>query len=89
MLGGGGVMLVGATLQAASSNMGQLIAGRIVTGLVSGTTLDPMVVVGVHNRLFCVQGNGANFSTIPVWASEISGFEERGKVAAFNGWLVV
>ncbi|KAH6695600.1 general substrate transporter [Plectosphaerella plurivora] len=61
------VMVIGATLQSVSMNMGQLIAGRVVTGL----------------------GNGLNFAAIPTWASEISGHEERGKVAAFNGWLII
>ncbi|KAF6785181.1 sugar transporter [Colletotrichum sojae] len=56
------VMFVGAALQTASMNMGQLIAGRVIIGL----------------------GNGLNFSTIPTWASEVSGLEERGRVAAFN-----
>ena len=36
-----------------------------------------------------LKGNGLNFSTMPTWASEISGHEERGKVAAFNGWLII
>lgn len=36
-----------------------------------------------------LQGNGLNFAAIPTWASEISGHEERGKVAAFNGWLII
>jgi hypothetical protein len=35
------------------------------------------------------QGNGLNFAAIPTWASEISGHEERGKVAAFNGHLII
>ncbi|KAF6789670.1 sugar transporter, partial [Colletotrichum musicola] len=61
------VMFVGAALQTAAMNMGQLIAGRVITGL----------------------GNGLNFSTIPTWASEVSGLEERGRVAAFNGWLII
>lgn len=61
------VMCVGATLQTVSMTMGQLIAGRIVTGL----------------------GNGLNFCAIPTWASEISSHDDRGKVAAFNGWLII
>ncbi|PSN59329.1 general substrate transporter [Corynespora cassiicola Philippines] len=61
------VMAIGAAVQTAAFNMGQLIAGRIITGL----------------------GNGLNFSTIPTWASEISGHEERGRIAAFNGWLII
>ncbi|KAF7517234.1 hypothetical protein PCG10_001335 [Penicillium crustosum] len=43
----------------------------------------------IVGRIVTGIGNGINFSTIPVWASEMSGFEERGKVAAFNGWLIV
>ncbi|TEA14806.1 Sugar transporter STL1 [Colletotrichum sidae] len=61
------VMFVGATLQTVATDMAQLIAGRVITGL----------------------GNGLNFSTIPTWASEVSGLEERGKVAAFNGCLII
>ncbi|KAJ4992481.1 sugar transporter [Stagonosporopsis vannaccii] len=61
------VMAIGATVQTTAYTMGQLIAGRIVTGL----------------------GNGLNFSTIPTWASEISGHDERGRIAAFNGWLII
>ncbi|CRK12025.1 hypothetical protein BN1708_002414, partial [Verticillium longisporum] len=29
------------------------------------------------------------FAAIPTWASVISGHEERDKVAAFNGWLII
>ncbi|KAH6638491.1 hypothetical protein C7974DRAFT_433089 [Boeremia exigua] len=61
------VMAVGATIQTTAYTMGQLIAGRVITGL----------------------GDGLNFSTIPNWASEISGHDERGRIAAFNGWLII
>jgi MFS family permease len=67
MIVGNLITIVGATLQAVSQKMTQLIAGRIVTGL----------------------GNGLNFSTIPTWASEISSHDNRGKMAAYNGWLII
>ncbi|KAG2420064.1 hypothetical protein HFD88_004862 [Aspergillus terreus] len=51
-------------------------ASRTMTHLIAGR-----IVTGL--------GNGLNFSTIPTWASEISGHQERGKVAAFNGWLII
>ncbi|KAF5542768.1 sugar transporter [Fusarium phyllophilum] len=43
----------------------------------------------IAGRIVTGLGNGLNFSTIPTWVSEISGLEERGKVAAFNGWLII
>ncbi|KAK2671711.1 Sugar/inositol transporter [Fusarium oxysporum f. sp. vasinfectum] len=43
----------------------------------------------IAGRVVTGLGNGLNFSTIPTWVSEISGLEERGKVAAFNGWLII
>ncbi|KAM6528982.1 hypothetical protein FALCPG4_009934 [Fusarium falciforme] len=43
----------------------------------------------IAGRVVTGLGNGLNFSTIPTWASEISGLEERGKIAAFNGWLII
>ncbi|KAF7553413.1 hypothetical protein G7Z17_g3640 [Cylindrodendrum hubeiense] len=43
----------------------------------------------IAGRIVTGLGNGLNFSTIPTWASEISGHDERGKIAAFNGWLII
>lgn len=84
ILGGGAVMLVGAALQTASYGVPQLIVGRIVTGLVS------MLRLCLSKSLtYSRQGNGANFSTLPVWASELCGHHQRGRVAAFAGWLII
>ncbi|KAF2013502.1 general substrate transporter [Aaosphaeria arxii CBS 175.79] len=46
----------------------------------------PQLIAG---RIITGLGNGLNFSAIPTWASEISGHEDRGRVAAFNGWLII
>ncbi|OLN83350.1 Sugar transporter STL1-like protein 3 [Colletotrichum chlorophyti] len=43
----------------------------------------------IAGRVVTGLGNGLNFSTIPTWASEVSGLEERGRIAAFNGWLII
>ncbi|KAK7228063.1 hypothetical protein V2G26_000233 [Clonostachys chloroleuca] len=43
----------------------------------------------IAGRVITGLGNGLNFSAIPTWASEISGHDERGKVAAYNGWLII
>ncbi|KAL4908956.1 general substrate transporter [Aspergillus multicolor] len=50
-LGGVAVMLVGAALQAASGNMGQLIAGRIVTGLGNGANFSTIPVAAFNGWL--------------------------------------
>jgi hypothetical protein len=42
-------MCVGATLQTAAQTMGQLIAGRIITGLVSELTTIRSVVKGIRS----------------------------------------
>ncbi|KAI3175601.1 hypothetical protein DTO039G3_2759 [Penicillium roqueforti] len=54
-------------IQASSFSLGQLIAGRVITGL----------------------GVGGFTATIPMYVSESSGAEERGRMVLLEGWFAI
>ncbi|KAJ6187177.1 hypothetical protein N7519_002085 [Penicillium mononematosum] len=63
----GCVALVGVAIQASPFSLGQLIAGRVITGL----------------------GVGGFTATIPMYVSESSGAEARGRMVLLEGWFAI
>ncbi|KAJ5184822.1 General substrate transporter [Penicillium cf. griseofulvum] len=59
--------LVGIAIQASPFSLGQLIAGRVITGL----------------------GVGGFTATIPMYVSESSGAEARGRMVLLEGWFAI
>ncbi|KAJ5201590.1 General substrate transporter [Penicillium cinerascens] len=63
----GCIALVGIIIQASPFSLGQLIAGRVITGL----------------------GVGGFTATIPMYVSESSGAEARGRMVLLEGWFAI
>ncbi|KAJ5959854.1 General substrate transporter [Penicillium vulpinum] len=63
----GCIALVGIAIQASPYSLGQLIAGRVITGL----------------------GVGGFTATIPMYVSESSGAEGRGRMVLLEGWFAI
>ncbi|KAJ5615641.1 hypothetical protein N7537_000755 [Penicillium hordei] len=63
----GCVALIGIAIQASPFSLGQLIAGRVITGL----------------------GVGGFTATIPMYVSESSGAEARGRMVLLEGWFAI
>ncbi|CAI7587366.1 unnamed protein product [Penicillium glandicola] len=63
----GCIALVGVAIQASPFALGQLIAGRVITGL----------------------GVGGFTATIPMYVSESSGADARGRMVLLEGWFAI
>ncbi|CAG8898184.1 unnamed protein product [Penicillium egyptiacum] len=63
----GCIALAGIAIQASPFSLGQLIAGRVITGL----------------------GVGGFTATIPMYVSESSGAEARGRMVLLEGWFAI
>ncbi|CRL30578.1 Sugar/inositol transporter [Penicillium camemberti] len=63
----GCIALIGIAIQSSPFSLGQLIAGRVITGL----------------------GVGGFTATIPMYVSESSGAEARGRMVLLEGWFAI
>ncbi|KAL1979247.1 hypothetical protein VTN96DRAFT_6399 [Rasamsonia emersonii] len=63
----GCIVLVGVAIQASPFSLGQLIAGRVITGL----------------------GVGGFTATVPMYISEVSRAEARGRMVLLEGWFAI
>lgn len=88
---GSSIIILGATIQTASVNIGMLIAGRIIGGIGNGMySIESLVEYG---RLIGVQ-KGLNTSVSPVYHAETSRPGSRGRALIGElfvldvGWLV-
>ena len=82
ILMGSAIMVIGAILQCSAFQLGQLVAGRIITGIGNGMS-DPRPMV-----LSSLTIAGMNTSTVPTWQSETSKSHRRGQLVMVEGALI-
>ena len=76
-------MVVGATLQCSSFELGQLIAARLITGFGNGmVSFRSLASVKVADH-------SQNTSTVPTWQAETSKAHRRGQMVMIEGGLIV
>jgi sugar porter (SP) family MFS transporter len=84
VLGSGLVSLAGITIQASSYSIGQLIAGRIITGQSRRRETQPFSPY-LLTRRWPGLGVGGFTATVPMWVSEGAKAETRGRLVLLQG----
>jgi MFS family permease len=81
------IMIVGGAIQASTRGAGQLIAGRLISGVGNGKT-DSLMLTNDSWR-FLIHFAGINTSTIPMYVAETAQSHRRGRMVAVQLSVVI
>lgn len=81
------ILLIGIIIQATPFELGQLIFGRIFTGMTTASAVNDVACGWLIKDTGL--GVGAFTATVPMWVSECAKAEYRGRLVLLEGWFAI